>query len=132
MTSVDGGVHLSVDIVAEIHGEVLARFGGLDGIRDRTMLESAVAAPQATLGGASVFSDLTEVAAACLFYLCRNQPFLDGNKRTALGACILFLRLSGIETMPDGPGWETVTVNVASGRIDRDETTVALRSLVGR
>lgn len=132
MTSVDGCVHLSVDIVAEIHGEVLACFGGLDGVRDLTMLESAVAAPQATLGGASVFGDLTEVAAAYLFYLCRNHPFLDGNKRTALGACILFLLLNGIETKPDGPVWETLTVNVASGRIDRDEATMGLRALVGR
>ncbi len=130
MTPVDSCVHLTLDIVAEIHTEALRRFGGLDGVRDLTLLESAVAAPQATFGGASVFGDLTEVAAAYLFYLCRNHPFIDGNKRAALGACILFLRLNGLETKPDGPEWEALIMNVASGMLGRDETTARLRSLV--
>lgn len=132
MKPVDTCVHLTLEIAAEIHEEALRRFGGLDGVRDLTLLESAVAAPQATFGGASVFRDLAEVGAAYLFYLCRNHPFLDGNKRTALGACILFLRLNGIKTKPDGPEWEALTVDVASGNLDRDEATTRLRSLIVR
>jgi death-on-curing protein len=63
-------------------------------VREPALLESAVAAPQATFGGQSVFADLIEVAAAYLFYLCKNHPFIDGSKRAALGACIVFLRLT--------------------------------------
>ena len=75
-----GCTHLTVDIVEEIHDEAIRLFGGLNGVRDRALLESGVAAPQATFDGESVFSDIIDVAAAYLFYLCRNHPFLDGNK----------------------------------------------------
>jgi len=122
--------HLTVEIVREIHAEAIAKFGGSDGVRDRALLESAVAAPQASFGGKSPYRDLTEVAAAYLFYLCRNHPFVDGNKRAALGACIVFLRLNGIEPRPDGPEWEDLTLAVASSALDRDEATVRLRKLL--
>ena len=87
--------HLTVEMMREIHAEALARFGGLEGVREPALMESAVAAPQASFGGQSPYKDLVEVAAAYLFYLCRNHPFVDGNKRTALGACIVFLRQIG-------------------------------------
>jgi death-on-curing protein len=122
--------HLTVEIVREIHAEAIAKFGGSDGVRDPALLESAVAAPQASFGGKSPYRDLTEVAAAYLFYLCRNHPFLDGNKRAALGACIVFLRLNGIEPRPDSPEWEDLTLAVASSALDRDEATVRLRKLL--
>lgn len=122
--------HLTVDMVREIHAEAIAGFGGADGVRDRALLESAVAAPQATVGGRSPYRDLAEVAAAYLFYLCRNHPFVDGNKRVGLGACLVFLRVNGIEPRGDGPDWEDLTVAVAAGAIDRDETTERLRKLL--
>ena len=125
-------VHVTVDIVEEIHAEAIRQFGGLDGVRDRALLESAVAAPQATFGGESVFRDMVEVAAAYLFYICRNHPFLDGNKRAALGACIVFLRLNGKETAADSSEWETLTLEVADGSLDRHNATTRLRRLVGR
>ena len=122
--------HLTVEVVREIHAEAITRFGGLDGVRETALLESAVAAPQASFGGQSPYKDLAEVAAAYLFYLCRNHPFIDGNKRTALGACIVFLRLNGIEPTPDGPEWEDLALTVAASAIDRDETTQRLRRLL--
>jgi death on curing protein len=122
--------HLTPEIVAEIHAEAIAQFGGSDGVREHALLESAVAAPQASFGGKSPYKDLAEVAAAYLYYLCKNHPFIDGNKRTALGACIVFLRLNGIEPQPDGPEWEELTLGVASGALDRDETTRSLRKLL--
>jgi death-on-curing protein len=123
-------VHLSVDIVEEIHAEAIRRFGGLDGVRDRALLESAVAAPQATFGGESVFKDIVEVAAAYLFYVCRNHPFLDGNKRAALGACVVFLRLNGRTPAADSGTWDTLTIKVADGSLDRHQVTAHLRRLV--
>lgn len=125
-----GCFHLTVDIVREIHAEVIAGFGGADGVRDIALLESAVAAPQATFGGRSPFKDMAELAASYLFYLCRNHPFVDGNKRTALGACIVFLRLNGIGPKRDGPEWEDLTMAIAAGDIDRDEATQRLRMLL--
>ena len=98
--------HLTVEIVQEIHAEAIHRFGGSDGVREMALLESAVAAPQASFGGSSPYQDLAEVAAAYLCYLCKNHPFVDGNKRAALGACIVFLCLNGIEPTTDGPEWE--------------------------
>ena len=118
--------HLTVEIVREIHLTAIRDFGGSDGIRENALLESAVAAPQATFGGKSIYASLTEIAAAYLYYLCRNHPYLDGNKRTALGACLVFLRLNGVETKPDGPEWEKLVLDVAASRIDREETTKRL------
>lgn len=123
-------LHLTVEIVREIHAEAIARFGGTNGLRDVALLESAVAAPQATFGGKSPYKDIAEVAAAYLFYLCKNHPFVDGNKRAALGACIVFLRLNGIEPKTDGPEWEELTLAVAASAIDRDEATARLRKLL--
>ena len=118
--------HLTVEIVREIHQAAIRDFGGSDGIRENALLESAVAATRATLKGKSIYASLTEIAAAYLYYLCRNHPFLDGNKRTALGACLVFLRLNGVETKPDGPEWEQLVLDVAASRIDREETTKRL------
>ena len=122
--------HLTLEIVREIHAEAIARFGGSDGVRDMALLESAVAAPQATFAGQSPYKDLPEVAAAYLYFLCRNHPFIDGNKRAALGACIVFLRLNGVEPKADGPAWEELVMGIAAGAIDRDEATVRLRKLL--
>ena len=88
--------HLTVEIVREIQAEAIEKFGGADGVRELALLESGVAAPQASFGGKSPYKNIAEVAAAYLFYLCKNHPFVDGNKRAALGACIVFLRLNGI------------------------------------
>ncbi len=124
--------HLMVEIVREIHAEAIGRFGGSDGVREMSLLESAVAAPQASFGGGSPYRDIAEVAAAYLFYLCKNHPFIDGNKRAALGACVVFLRLNGIEPETDGPAWEELTLAVAASEIDRNEATRRLRKLLPR
>ncbi|MBJ7258808.1 MAG: type II toxin-antitoxin system death-on-curing family toxin [Chthoniobacterales bacterium] len=122
--------HLTVEIVREIHAEAISAFGGAQGIREQALLESAVAAPQASFGGQSPYADTIEVAAAYLFYLCRNHPFIDGNKRAALGACLVFLRLNGVKPEPDGTEWEELTLAVAASVIDRGEATERLRKLV--
>ena len=128
----DSCVHLTVEIVKEIHGAALAAFGGTSDIRDEGLLHSAVAAPQATLGGQSPFADLAEVAGAYLFYLCRNHPFVDGNKRTAMTAAIVFLRLNSVEPAPDSEKWEQLVLDVAASLLDRNGTTKRLKSLLRR
>ena len=126
--------HLTVAAVKAIHREVLAAHGGAPGIRDETLLESAVAAPQASMMGQPLISDPLEIAAAYLFYICRNLPFLDGNKRTALAACLVFLEENGL--LPDKKlpinDWEQFVVEVAASKIDRAETTRRLCKLLGK
>jgi death-on-curing protein len=123
-------VHLSVEIVREIHAEALRKFGGSDGVRDENLLASAVLTPQSSFGGKSPYADLVEIAGAYLFYLCGNHPFIDGNKRTAMMAAIVLLRLNEIEPARDSDEWERLVLDVASSKLDRDETTRRLRKLV--
>ncbi|MES2595996.1 MAG: type II toxin-antitoxin system death-on-curing family toxin [Verrucomicrobiota bacterium] len=123
-------LHLTLDIVLEIHAEAISQFGGSTGLRDRALLESAIAAPQASFGGESPFDDMVDIAAAYLFYLCSNHPFVDGNKRAALGSCLIFLRLNGFAPAPDSDEWENLTLAVAAGVLSRDEVTGKLRQLV--
>jgi death on curing protein len=130
--SPDDCIHLSIDIVREIHGEVIKQFGGLNGVRDENLLASAVLTPQSSFGGKSPYADIIEVAAAYLFYVCKNHPFLDGNKRTAMMAAIVFLRLNGIEPLPDSAEWEKLMLDVAASKIDRATTTQRLRKLLKR
>ena len=123
-------IHLTAEIVREIHEAVLAEYGGSPGVRDQGLLESAVAAPQASFGGESPFADMAEVAAAYLFYLCRNHAFVDGNKRTAMTAAIVFLRLNSIEPAKDSPAWEELVLEVAKSKLDRVQTTSRLKKLL--
>ena len=123
--------HLTVEAVKAIHGEVLAAHGGAAGIRDETLLESAVAAPQASMMGQPLISDPIEIAAAYLFYICKNHAFVDGNKRTALAACLVFLEENGF--LPNRRlainEWEQFVLDVAASQLDRAATTRRLRKL---
>jgi death-on-curing protein len=124
--------HPTVSAVLAIHQEVLAAHGGSPGLRDKSLLESAVAAPQATMMGQPLFSDPVDVAAAYLFYLCQNHPFVDGNKRTALATCLVFLSENALlpDEDLDTEAWEKLTLGVASGKLDREQATKVLRKLV--
>jgi death-on-curing protein len=86
---------LTVEDVLELHDDQLRLFGGGSGIRDRGALESAVAVPQASFDGAFLHEGLFAMAAAYAFHIAENQPFVDGNKRTALNAALVFLDLNG-------------------------------------
>ena len=101
-------------------------------MRDEALLESALGAPQATMGGEPVLGDPVEVGAAYLFYLCRNHPFVDGNERTALATCLVFLIENGLlpDERLDPDAWESLTLDVAAGRLDRERTTTRLRALL--
>ena len=127
--------HLTVAAVKAIHDQVLAAHGGGAGLRDEGLLQSAVAAPQATFGGQPIMGDPIEVAAAYLFYLCANHPFIDGNKRTALASCLVFLNQNGLLVdlaLPsrDIDAWEALVLDVAASRLDRSQTTTRLRALL--
>jgi death-on-curing protein len=125
-------IHPTVATVKALHEEVLRVHGGSAGIREENLLESAVAAPQATMMGRPMIEDPIEAAAAYLFYLCRNHPFVDGNKRAALATCLVFLSQNKLlpKQKIDDDALEAFVLDVAASRIDRDETTRRLRALV--
>jgi len=81
-----------------------------------------------------LISDPIEIAAAYLFYLCRNHPFIDGNKRTALASCLVFLETNELLPAKKLPieNWETFVLEIAASRLDRDQTTARLRKLLKR
>ncbi len=130
-------IHLDVEAVLAIHAQVLVAHGGRAGVRDRALLESAVAAPQASSAGEPLITSTIEIGAAYLFYLCRNHPFVDGNKRTALAACLVFLQIDGALPDPGLPGrdvdaWQTLMLDVAASREDRSGLTRRLKALLRR
>ena len=125
-------LHPTVAAVKAIHAEVLAAHRGAAGLQEEELLESALAAPQATMTGEPLLSDPAEIAAAYLFYLCRNHPFVDGNKRVALATCLVFL--SENDLLPgerlDVDAWEALTLDVAASRLDRAQTTTRLQQIL--
>ena len=84
-------IFLGLDEVIEIHNDQIKRYGGHVGIRDIELLKSAVAMPAAGFGGDYLHTDIYEMAAAYLFHIVRNHPFIDGNKRTGAVASVVFL-----------------------------------------
>ena len=89
----------STDDLLCIHARMIQEFGGSPGLRDRGLLESACAMPSASFGGQLLHDGLPAMAAAYLFHLCKNHPFVDGNKRVAFGAMEVFLMLNGHEVV---------------------------------
>ncbi len=87
--------HLTLPDVLRIHEDQLSRYGGAAGIRDQGLLESSLAQPRASFGGKFLNPDLPSMAAAYLFHLVKNHPFIDGNKRTGAVAARVFLRING-------------------------------------
>ena len=112
--------YLSVEVVLEIHRRVIAEFGGDPGLRDRGLLESAVAMPQAAFGGVDLHVGPAEKAAAYHFHLCANHPFTDGNKRVAVAAAELFLLANKHELAASDNEVEELTMSVADGRMSKD------------
>jgi death on curing protein len=109
---------LDIDIVLDFHAEQLALFGGADGLRDRGLLESALARPinKFTYGEA----DLAVLAAAYGFGIARNHPFVDGNKRTALASMIVFLGLNRIDLDAPQEAATAIVLGLAAGEVAED------------
>lgn len=118
---------LSLDEVIEIHRDTSERYGGSAGVRDMGLLQSAVAMPQASLGGEYLHTDLFEMAAAYLFHLVQNHPFLDGNKRTGAMAAFTFLTLNGWTLTAPDMDFERIVLDVVRGELGKSAVAVILR-----
>jgi death-on-curing protein len=115
----DTPTFLAIDEVIEIHLDQIRRYGGISGIRDMGLLQSAVAMPAVTYAGEFLHHDLFEMAAAYLFHIIRNHPFIDGNKRTGTVTALVFLSLNDTEVEIDEEVFEEVVRSVAEGKTDK-------------
>ena len=118
---------LSVDDVLAIHENTIAHEGGLAGLRDPGLLESAVLMPQQQFGGQYLHPGMAAMAAAYLFHIASNHAFHDGNKRTAALAALVFLEVNGAETLPPPEELEEITLRVAAGQCGKEELTEWMR-----
>ena len=109
---------LDIDIVLDFHAEQLALFGGADGIRDRGLLESALARPLNKFSYGE--SGIAALAAAYGFGIARNHPFIDGNKRTALASMIVFLGLNGLDLDVPQEAATAMVLSLATGEITEE------------
>ena len=118
---------LTLPEALEIHRDQLARYGGLDGVRDLGMLLSALAQPRATFGGRFLHGDLFEMAAAYLFHIVQNHPFVDGNKRVGAVAALVFLLMNDQDIDASELEVESLVLAVAKGEIQKLAITEFLR-----
>jgi death-on-curing protein len=110
---------LTLDEVLDLHRDQIDRYGGDPALRDLGLLQSAVGMPSAAFGGVWLHDFPHGMAAAYLFHLAQNHPFVDGNKRTGLAAALTFLKLNGFEMHADPHEVEELVIRVASGQIDK-------------
>ncbi len=115
---------LTLDEVLAIHHDQIENYGGRDGIREPELLESALAMPSAQIGGVFLHPDLFTMAAAYLFHLAQNHPFVDGNKRVAAVSAIWFLMLNDKEVTADESAFEELVIGVARGEIGKEDIAV--------
>ena len=114
---------LELSDVMQIHMNLIANYGGANDIRDSNLLESAIEQPRASFGGTYLHAFPFEMAAAYLFHIVMNHPFVDGNKRTGTAAALVFLDINGISVEAIRGQLADLTLNVATGNIGKREIT---------
>lgn len=125
-------VFIPKQIIIYFHEQLINLYGGTLGIRDEGLLESALEKPKATFGGSCLHDSLAKMAAAYGFHICKNHPFIDGNKRIALVAMDTFLQKNGYEiSAPEKDVYE-VMMKLASGDITKAELTAWLETNISK
>jgi len=114
--------------VIEIHDYQMEHFGGASGLRDIELLKSAIGMPSATYGGNFLHPSIYEMAAAYLFHLVENHPFVDGNKRVGAMAALIFLDLNGIDFNASDEEFTAMVLRVASGKMLKAEITLFFKA----
>ncbi|TGL21024.1 type II toxin-antitoxin system death-on-curing family toxin [Leptospira levettii] len=125
----DETIFLSIEDVILIHKNQIELYGGAADIRDHGLLESAINQPMATFDGVCLHPSLFDKAAAYLFYLCKNHPFLDGNKRVALASSLVFLDINGYDILDPNEILYDFVIGVAEGKFKLEEIKKTFESL---
>ena len=121
-------LHLSKAQILRAHARTLAKQGGSEGIRDMGMLDAALAMPQATYGGTLLHPTLEAQAAAYLYHLCQNHPFIDGNKRVAALAMLVFCDINGYRVALNNAQLEKLVMDTAASRITKAVITEVIHN----
>jgi len=119
---------LTIDEVLAIHRDQIARYGGSEGVQDWGLLQSAIAIPAATYGGQFLHCDLCEMAAAYLFHIVQNHPFIDGNKRVGAVAAYVFLSLNDMRLTADNDAYADLVLTVARGETPKSAVAEFFRA----
>lgn len=112
---------ISKEQVLSLHSELVADFGGSDGIRDEAMLDSALSVPFQTFEGMDLYPGVIEKAARIGFGLVKNHPFVDGNKRIGTHIMLMFLNLNNVELEYEDDELITAILSIASGDMDDEK-----------
>jgi death-on-curing protein len=128
----DDPTWITRELVLAIHKRQLAEHGGMDGVRDAGLLDSALARPRQQFAYADPTPDTCALAAAYAYGIARNHPFLDGNKRSAFVVCRLFLVLNGDDIEADKTALYDTFLRLAEGSLSEDELAAWLRTHLKR
>jgi death-on-curing protein len=110
--------------VLALHRRLLSQFGGSDGVRDAALLDSALARPRNRFAYAELPPSVAELAAAYAFGICRNHPFVDGNKRTAMAVAFVFSEVNGAEVTATQEDAYLTFLSLAAGSLNEEDLTV--------
>ncbi len=121
---------LSIEEVLESHAGQIASYGGALGIRDAGLLESALAQPATMFEGQYLHTDIFEMAAAYLFHITTNHPFVDGNKRVGLEAALVFLEINGHSLQATDEELVELVLQVAQSQTTKQAIAEFLRARV--
>lgn len=119
---------LTVDDVLILQKNLVETYGGEEGLRDLGLLESALATPKAMFGGVFLHLDIYEMAAAYLFHLVKNHPFIDGNKRSGTMAAFVFLSINGLKLTATPNEFFDIVLGTAEGRFDKKQIAEFFRN----
>jgi death-on-curing protein len=120
-------IFLKKESVLKIHAKQIELFGGSLGIREIGLLESAIAMPNASFGGDFLHENIFLMAAAYLFHISKNHPFVDGNKRTAFVCMDVFLRINGYKLKSDTKSLEKLVIDTVTGKLSKNDIADFLR-----
>jgi death-on-curing protein len=128
----DDPIWISESLAMAIHARQVVEHGGLDGVRDPGLLDSALARPRQKFAYVDPTPDLPALAASYAYGIARNHPFLDGNKRTAAVVCEVFLALNCLRLDATDLELYPLFLGLAEGRVSEDELAEFLRSRARR
>jgi len=111
---------LTLEDINDIHENQIALYGGSNGLRDHGLLQSALSMPMASFGGSFLHHDIFEMAAAYLYHIVKNHPFIDGNKRTGAVSAWTFLALNGYKLKATQDDFEAMVLSVASSKMEKE------------
>ena len=121
-------VFLTLDDIIESHQNQIETYGGSHGIRDIGLLESAIAQPEASFGGQYLHADIFQMAAAYIYHLVMNHPFVDGNKRVGLEAALIFLEINNENLSASDEELVDLVLKTTAGQVGKREIAEFFRS----